>query len=560
MKDKITRINGKGQAGQRQKLRVLAGPEKYGLMPHSRVRVWPFVVLTVVVTLILTGRLVQLTVVEGAYQWQQAESNRVTAIRTTAPRGIFIDRTGKPLVRNNPAYKRQVPGTSLAQAKFEEISRDEALRLQYQDGERVFFDIVREYPCGRACAQLLGYTGEISSEEQAQAPRDYVLGDRVGKSGLEKTEERTLRGQAGSELLEVNAHGAVQRVVGKVEQVRGTDVAITLDSGLQTVLYEALKEYQGAAVASVVQTGEILALVSTPAFDPNDVGQSLTEANEPFFYRALGGAYPPGSVFKVVTATAGLQEGKLSAETTIEDTGEIRINTYRYGNWYFDEYGGTEGAVNVVKGLQRSNDIFFYRVGEMVGPEKLAEWATLMGFGATTGLEGLGEVPGLVPEPKWKSRVKGEKWFLGNTYHMAIGQGDVLVTPMQVNRMMGVVATGGLLCPPILKQAEVGTRGCQQVNLQDETVRLIREGLVKACEPGGTGVAFFRFSPKVACKTGTAQEGGVTSDPHAWFTVYAPAEKPEIVVTVLVEHGGQGSEIASPIARKALEYWFQSRD
>jgi penicillin-binding protein 2 len=558
MFDRVLHFTGK-RATENQttkKLKAMANLEKSGLVPFSRVRVWPFTVLTIVVTFVLFSRLVQLTVVEGGYQRQQAESNRVIAIRTAAVRGIFYDRNGKPLVRNNPAYKRQVSGTTLAEARFEEISREAAVKLQYQDGERVFYDIVREYALGRTTAHLLGYTGEVTAEELKFISGDYVMGDRLGKTGLEKAMERELRGQVGSELLEVNAQGEVQRSLGKIDQVAGADQKLTIDSGLQEVLYEAMREFEGAAVAQIPQTGEVLALVSTPAYDPNDVGTSLKEPNEPFFNRALGGGFPPGSVFKIVTAIAGLEEKKLTEQTTFEDTGEIKIDTYRYGNWLFNQYGRTEGQVDIVKGLQRSNDIFFYKVGEAVGAEKIAEWARLLGYGNTSGLMGLGEVGGLIPDPNWKSKVKGEKWFLGNTYHMAIGQGDVLVTPLQVNRSMGVVATGGILCPPIVNNQDIGKKSCQQLNLDPETVRLVKEGLVKACQPGGTGVAFFHFTPQVACKTGTAQEGGLMDNPHAWFTVFAPADNPEIALTILIEHGGQGSEVASPVAKKALEYWF----
>jgi penicillin-binding protein 2 len=505
----------------------------------------------------MSARLTQLTMVEGSYQRGKADNNRVVVIRTTARRGIFFDRHGVTLVHNNPLYKRQVPGTTIHEARFVEISRDEALKLQYQDGERVFYDIVRQYPLGKATAHLLGYTGEINEKELTEAGPQYILGDRLGKTGLEKWYEWQVRGKAGSTLMEVDARGETQRVVGKLEEVPGVDIELTLDSGLQSVLYDALSGVNGAAVARVPKTGEILAMVSTPAYDPNDVGASLTSPNQPFFNRAIGGGYAPGSVFKIVTAVAALEEDKINHQTTFEDTGEIKIDSYRYGNWLFDQYGRTEGQVDVTKGLQRSNDIFFYRAGEAVGAEKLAEWAKLFGFGSQAGLQGLGESTGLVPDPNWKSKYKGEKWFLGDTYHMAIGQGDVLTTPLQVNRMMAAVAQNGLLCPPILNKKDLGRASCQQLNLKPDTVQLLHEGLVKVCEPGGTGVAFFNFSPKVACKTGTAQEGGVTTNPHAWFTVYAPADNPQIALTILVENGGQGSEVASPIARKALDWWFR---
>jgi len=276
----------------------------------------------------------------------------------------------------------------------------------------------------------------------------------------------------------------------------------------------------------------------------------------PFFNRPLGGVYPPGSVFKMVTAVAGLEEGVIDATSLIRDSGEIRIGDYRYGNWYYDDYGRTEGEIDIVRALRRSNDIFFYRLGEMVGAEALASWARILGYESTGGLEYLGAVAGTIPDPLWKERVKGERWFLGNTYHMAIGQGDVLVSPMQVNRMTAALAARGVMCPPLLRQSEVGRQSCEQLNLSEETLELVIEGMRQTCESGGTAFPLFGFEPVLACKTGTAQQGGLDHLPHAWFTVFAPLHDPQIAITVLVEEGGQGSEVAAPVAREGLEYFF----
>lgn len=527
-----------------------------GILPRARVRVWPFKVAMSVIATILGLRLMMLTVIEGQYHRAQAEANRVVAIRTTAARGIIYDQQGVALTVNEPIYRRQLPGTTLTQTRFEIISREEALALTKTSGERIFFDIKRSYPCGRACAPILGYMGEIDENELAVTTGDYVLGDFVGKGGLEKEYESFLRGVAGSELMEIDAHGAPIRAVGKVEQRPGQDLHATIDVGLQQVLYQALEGRMGAAVATVPQTGEVLALVSSPAFDPNNIAGSLAESDQPFFNRSVQGVYAPGSVFKVVLAVAGLETGEIEPETTIEDTGEIRVGSFRYGNWYFDKYGRTEGLVDVVKALQRSNDIFFYRLGEKLGPELIREWALLFGYEKKPTLTGLGEVAGLIPSPLWKEKTVGEKWFLGNTYHMAIGQGDVMVTPLQVNRMMATVAANGSRCDPVMAKREVGKESCSQLNLQVTTLEAVKLGLKNACSPGGTGAPLFQFKPTVACKTGTAQQGGDTAHPHAWVTVYAPADNPEIALTVLVEKAGEGSEVAAPIAKVGLEYWF----
>lgn len=479
-----------------------------GVNPVTRLRIWPFTILLVGIFMLMFGRLTQLTLVEGAYRRNMADRNRAIAIRQTAPRGVFFDRNKEVLVNNLPFYKKQVAGTTIHEAKFEPLSKEQAMELAYSmSGERVVYDIKREYVCGRACAMVLGYTSEATEADLQQNQSGYIAGDQLGKAGLEKKYERQLRGVPGTELLEVSAVGEEVRTIGETAAQKGSDIQLTLDRGLQVILYEALAGVKGAAVAQVPQTGEILALVSAPAFDPNAIADSLAEADEPFFNRAISGAYPPGSVFKIVTAIAGLETGKLEETTLFDDSGEIVIGPYSYGNWYFDQYGKTEGQINVVRALQRSNDIFFYKAGEAIGAEKIADWARLLGFGGSD-LESLGGVTGTVPDPNWKEKTKGEKWFLGNTYHMAIGQGDVLTTPLQINRMMAAVAAKGVLCPVVFAKDEIGKESCNQLNLHENTLKLVREGLKRACEPGGTGVPFFKAPYRVGCKTGTAQQGG----------------------------------------------------
>jgi penicillin-binding protein 2 len=333
-----------------------------------------------------------------------------------------------------------------------------------------------------------------------------------------------------------------------------------MDLSLQQVLYEALGEHAGAGVALDPRTGEVLALVSKPTYDPNNISASLALENQPFFNRALSGMYAPGSTFKMITAVAALEEGEIDAGSRFQDTGELVVGEYRFGNWLFDEHGRTEGEVDVVKAIARSNDIFFYQIGSLVGAEKMADWARLFGFGGNWNLTAWGAGSGLVPDPEWKLATKRERWYLGNTYHMAIGQGDVLATPLQVAVMTAAIARGGVVCAPRFERVEDQFSGCAQLNLDTDTIGLIQAGMTQACQPGGTGAPFFDFSPQVACKTGTAQQGGEEDLPHAWFTLYAPATNPEIVVTVLVEQGGQGSQVAAPVAKKALEYWFQPRD
>ncbi|MFC1653949.1 penicillin-binding transpeptidase domain-containing protein [Patescibacteria group bacterium] len=504
--------------------------------------------------MVMAFRLVELQIVQGDYHLKRSEENRLITRRIAASRGIIRDRNGEVLTRNIPTYKRLVEGTNLAQGQFETIGRDEALDLSTSGGW-VFFDISRDYLFGREMSSVLGYISQVSKEELEVVGEEYISGDLIGKSGVEKSMERSLRGLPGTEYVETASSGETLRITGRVEPIVGEDVVLSIDLGLQRVLFESLEGYSGAGVAVNPKNGQILALVSRPTFDPNDVSGSLEEEGKPFFNRAVGGAYPPGSIYKIITLTAGLEENKITSEETIEDTGEIILNGYRFGNWLYDRTGGTEGLVNAVKALQRSNDIYFYKLGELVGADKLAEWSRYFGLGKKTGISLPGEIDGLVPDPLWKERQTGVRWYLGNTYHMAIGQGDVQTTPLQMAMVTGVVANGGRLCKPQLTiDDEVS---CAELGVSTETLEVIKQGMISVCQSGGTASRWSSFSPKVACKTGTAQFGGENSDKtHAWFTVFAPIDDPEIVLTVLLEGAGEGSEHASPVALKVFEEWF----
>jgi len=269
------------------------------------------------------------------------------------------------------------------------------------------------------------------------------------------------------------------------------------------------------------------------------------------FNRAVAGLYPPGSTFKIVSATAGLEEGKITEATTYVDTGEVRVGSYVYTNWYFTQYGKTEGEINVVGALKRSTDTLFYKLGEWVGPIRLAQWAKAFGFGKPTGIDLPVEAAGRVPDPS------SGQWFLGNTYHFAIGQGDLLTTPLQVNVMASIVANGGKVCKPYVLNSKFQTEECKDLQLKPETLRLVKEGMRGGCAPGGTAFPLFNFQPQVACKTGTAEFGDPAGRTHAWLTAFVPADDPQIVVTALVEAGGEGSRVAAPIVKKVLEVWFR---
>jgi len=538
-----------------------------------RERIYFFYILLIIGLAILVGQAAKLQLIYGNWYREIAEGNRIKKVIIPAPRGIIYDRKGRALVRNKPIYKFKIQSASW-RTKFQILSREEALKIKAKGGEEaqdLLEEVGREYVYGKALAHVLGYLTE-ANEEEVKSGR-YQLGDLVGRGGVEEEYDFWLRGQDGGEVFEVNALGEKIREIGIQPPVPGKDLYLNIDAELSKVAFEALEGKKGAVIASEAKTGAILALVSSPSFDPEKITpEVLADKNQPLFNRAVAGLYPPGSTFKIVTATAGLEEGKIDKNTTYVDTGEIRVGNYVYKNWYFTQYGKTEGEINVVGALRRSTDTFFYKVGEWVGVEKLAQWAKVFGFGKPTGVDLPAEAAGKVPEPSLG------QWFLGNTYHFAIGQGDLLVTPLQVNVMASIIANEGKMCKPYIinskfqipnslpvRQAgKFQVEECKDLRLGSETLRLVKEGMREACAPGGTAFPLFNFSPGglprqggVACKTGTAEFGDPAGRTHAWLTAFAPAEEPEIVVTVLVEAGGEGSRVAAPVVKKVLEEWFR---
>ncbi|MGB9707691.1 MAG: penicillin-binding transpeptidase domain-containing protein, partial [Microgenomates group bacterium] len=296
--------------------------------------------------------------------------------------------------------------------------------------------------------------------------------------------------------------------------------------------------------------------------------------DHPLFNRALEGLYPPGSIFKLVVAAAALEEKTIDEKTQIEDTGVLQAGPLKFSNWYFLQYGKTDGMVDVVKGIGRSNDIFFYKIGEKTGVEKIKKWAQILGLGKKTGI-GLSEEEGLIPSIFWKETILKDQWYLGDTYNFSIGQGYILTTPIQLAVLTSVFANNGYLCQPKLLKIKnnqwLMEKNCQKLPLTVKTLNLIKQGMKQACSPGGTGWPLFEFKVEekqasgpanlikiqTACKTGTAESQSKNHLPHAWITVFAPYENPEIILTVLVENGGQGSDVAGPIAKEILKAYFE---
>lgn len=483
-----------------------------------RLRVRALWGMFVVGVALLSAKILYLQVIERGAHELSSYTNHVELVRQVAERGIVYDRNGVPLVEN-----KEMGGNK-----------------------------TRVYPLGPAIAPIMGYIAEVKpSEIGCQDGLCYQQGMYIGRSGLEQVLEPELRGRDGGRLVEVDSAQKEVRELGNNQAEPGNEVTLSIDSRLQKIMYDAMGGKSGSVVALDMQ-GKVLGLVSSPSYDPKHLSDFLKDTEKKYFLnRAISGMYPPGSVYKPVTAYAGLAEGKIKADTQFVDTGEITVGSYRYGNWYFDQYGRTEGSIGLVKALSRSNDIYFYKVGEAVGVDKLVEWSKKFGLGVKTGIELPGEAAGLVPDRLWKERETGEKWFLGNTYHLAIGQGDLLLTPLQVARMTLGIVTGRVCQVSLLKDNAVA---CRDLGLKTEDIASVREGMRGVCSPGGTAFPFFTFEPWVLCKTGTAQQGG-SDKSHAWITVAYPGENPEMVLVVMLEAAGEGSAEAGPIARNILDLW-----
>lgn len=550
--------------------------------------------LLIVIFFVIFVRLFNLQIVMKDYYRNLSDGNRTKVENIPAERGIIFDRNNKPLVRNVPAFKK-VDGD-----KVTWLSKDEALNLISQGKDKnLQADTQREYLYKDIFSHVLGYTGQIT-KEQLLLPKyqDYKSGDFVGKMGLEKEYEPLLKGKDGKELYEVDAKGKVTRLLGREEPVAGQDIKTTLDLSLQLAAYDATSEVKkGAVIVSDPRDGSILALVSKPSFDPNlfthsdnyksassysNISQILTDnKNQPLLNRVIGGTYPPGSTFKLITAAAGLESGGIKPDTKVEDTGVLKVGTFSFGNWYYSSYGRTEGQLDVVGALKRSNDIFFYKTAEWTGVDKLAAMSKKFGLGEPLGIDLLGEEGGTVPTPLWKKEKIGDNWYLGDTYHFGIGQGYLLTTPLQVNFWADFFANEGTLYQPHILQEDKKVLAKDFV--KKENINIIREGMKEACSTGGVAWPFFDFKVKndhltidnkdftedasgsakmvkvaVGCKTGTAETYG-TQNPHSWITVFAPFYNPEISVTVLVENGGEGSNVAGPIAEKILRKYFEEK-
>lgn len=604
---------------------ALAEINKQDGAPELRRRARLLYVILALAFLTLISRLVFLQIIQGERYTFLSENNRIRIKRVPGTRGMIFDRQGQLLVDSRPSFDlifvpedSESPETTLRLlARYLQRDESELLKTFEENKSRAAFDELvigrdidwsavvavethqldlpgvslrarprRSYADGPMAAHVLGYLGEINQRQlKILKEQGYVIGDEIGQYGLERRWEELLRGQSGGQQVEVDALGRRVRVLHEVSDVPGYTVHLTLDRQLQETAYEALKGKQGTIVALDVRNGAILALASTPAFDPNAFARGIKSEEwsglikdqlRPLSNRAIQGQYPPGSTFKIIMSIAGLEEGVIQPESSIQDPG-----FYTFGNRSFRDWKkGGHGSVNLHKAIVESCDTYFYQLGPKLGVDRIAKWARAFGLGEKTGVVLDDEKAGTIPDTEWKRKRFRQPWFPGETVSVAIGQGYVTVTPLQLANMMAAVANGGKLYRPYLVSKvesvdgatvrEYGPELIRTIELKPDTLKRVHEALADVVNgAGGTGGAARSQIVQIAGKTGTAQvvemKGGYVKTEqlayfnrdHAWFVSYAPVDDPQIAIAVLVEHGGHGGDAAAPMAKKVFEKYIE---
>jgi len=475
----------------------------------------------------------------------------------------------------------------------EDLDYETAISIQIAAGDLPGLHIQKSskrlYTTGAAAttteslAHIVGYQGKLNREELDLLYKDgYLPSDNIGKTALEKQYETELRGTYGRKTIEVDALGKQQKALGEEAPIPGKHLTLSLDTNIQEALENIIKtelskaeKYRASGIVINPQNGEILALVSLPGFDNNDFSGGIdkktyakytTNENNPLFNRSIAGTYPSGSVIKPAIATAALQEGLINNKTSFSSTGGVRV-----GQWFFPDWqAGGHGITNVTKSLAWSINTFYYIIGggyedfTGLGVDKIIEYLKKYGLSKELGIDLPGEKPGFLPSKEWKEEKKGERWYIGDTYNLSIGQGDLLVTPLQIASMTSVIANGGTLYKPHLvkKIIDPVTKEVKKIeptiienNIANKShIETVKLGM-RECVTYGSCRRLDSLPFTTAGKTGTAQWSSTKED-HAWFTSFAPYENPEIVVTILVEEGEGGSLIATPIAHEFYKWWW----
>ncbi len=605
---------------------IASQPAYMGLALSSRKIRMAFAAMAALL-LIVVLRAAYVQIVRGGDYVRLAEGNRSRMLLVPVERGVMYDRSGTPLVRNIPDFSVTITPDDLPKdpqarrdaigrladilglmpsdieqkmAEFKDyggsavtvadnIGHDQAVRIEIENAATPVIALEtgmrREYLDGAevpSLSHVLGFEGRLTQTElAAQGGAPYQPSDFIGKTGLERSYESVLRGTYGKRRVEVDATGRQKKIISEETGAPGKNLVLTIDAALQKDVERIFKDglkaagkTRGSVIVLKPSTGEVLAMVSEPAFDNNlfargistDEYEALTKnPDNPLFSRAISGALASGSVFKPVVGAAAMAEGVITPNTTVLSTGGIRVD-----KWYFPDWkAGGHGPTNLAKALAESVNTFFYYVGggyggfKGLGIDRITAYARKFGFGAPLGIDLPSEAGGFLPSKEWKERVKKEAWYIGDTYHAAIGQGDVIVTPLQIAAMTAVFANGGALVRPHVVAAVTSSDGARtpkepeviDPQVTDKaSIDAVRRGMRQAVT-SGSARSLADLPVAVAGKTGTAQ-WHPTKSPHAWFTSFAPYDKPEVVVTVMIEEGVEGSTSATPIAKAIYQRYF----
>ncbi len=582
--------------------------------------------LVLVSFLFILAKVFYLQVLEGDYYHALAENNRVRLRSIPSERGVIFDRAGKPLVENVPSFllsivPQNLPAEAVARKKVinqvaelsgvpkekienslvkyknysyesltikENLDYDTALNLYVKNanlpGLLIEKSTKRHYLLEDAfsLSHLLGYLGKLNDEEVKNLRSSgYLLNDYIGKIGLEKVYENELRGKYGIKKVEMDAGGHEQRVLSEEPPKPGNNFYLSLDLEAQKKLEELIQNQlarlgkkRAAAVAINPQNGAILALVSWPSFDANKFSggidaesfqKYINDSDHPLFNRVIGGTYPSGSTVKMGVAAAALEEGLINAGTSFLSAGGLQVDRWFFRDWQ----AGGHGITNVRKAIALSVNTFFYYIGGGygdfigLGVEKLTQYMRYFNLAQKTGIDLIGESAGFLPSKSWKEETKNDRWYIGDTYNLSIGQGDLLVTPLQVAVWTAAVANGGIIYQPRLadrfynpntkKEEKVQPKILNQNFISKYNMNIVKEGMGDCVRVGGC--QYMQSLPFTSGgKTGTAQWSSAKDD-HAWYTAFAPFNTPQIVITVLVEEGEEGFAASMPIARDFLAWW-----
>ncbi len=578
--------------------------------------------LSVAITLlflILAARLWQLQIIQGPEYTLKSEQNRVRTIQVLAPRGTILDRNKVPIVENRPSfnvllYREAVKNPAATDAfisDFLKVKAEELATRMRRNKTALYRPVVikedvgiedisvaevhrrdhpeiqlgpeprRLYRFRGLAAHLLGYVGEISEDELAHDTYpESKSGDLVGKYGVERIYNRYLTGQDGRRQVLVDSLG---REVGSLEEIDpqvGGELTLTIDMNLQMIAEILLEGKVGTIIAMDPRNGEILAMASSPTFDPNNFSTRISEEDwsdlvnnpdRPLQNRAIQNTYSPGSVFKLVMTEAGLQEGIIDDDSHVVCRGAAVF----YNRIFHCAKKEGHGYLNLETAIAKSCNIFFYELGRKMGISKIAQHAHDLGLGERTGIDLPGEKAGVMPSPEWKQQTRGTKWYAGETISVAIGQGQISVTPLQIVRAVGAIATDGkLVTPHVLLNAERATEatqwGVKAISLDPENARKIRQGMWSSVNNFGTSHSVAIPGLDICGKTGTVQvisnerkkeiQADASSvEDHSWFAGFASRDNPEIVVAVMIEHGGKGGIAAAPLAKEIFQAYFQKK-